>query len=342
MFKKYLQFINEDLSSKPARIAILGDITFERRDLIYDPFVYLRKWLNSNDFVCANLETTLSGFTSDRFVEPRFSAEDSVLDYLGFVDLFFTSNNHSLDYGIDGLLQTINTIRTRGFQQIGTFENESEDRFVTININGKKISFIAFTQFINKRENSYKRVDDIDNLDDQLKKHIMFYDEDQLNDIVKLASMNSDFVVVYSHSDTKEFENRPESEYKKFISSIKEMGVDLIIGAHPHEFQGANDSEIYSLGNFFGELKIEGRYPINYGCILTFEVIDKIQNMKYIPISTVYVLERPYVIPLSMIEKNQIIGITEEQRKSLMDKLNEIRNTFKHNNLKEEILTKED
>jgi len=339
MFKKYLEFINEGLSSNTIRIAVLGDIVCENRSLPTikntDPFLHVRKFLNEHDFVCGDLETTFSGSTSDRFTEPRFTSDDQFATLLKFIDLVFTSNNHSLDFGIDGLLRTIHILNSNGISYIGTFKSKNQSRYISINIKGRRFSFISFTQFINKREGTYDRISNKEDLNLELSKHLMFYNRNELESTIKQAKEDSDFVVVYSHSDTQEFGMRPTEKYREYIQSIKEMGADIVIGAHPHDFQGAIESSIYSLGNFFSLANIPNKYPINYGCILSIEIKNSDIKYQYIPITTLPNGDFYEVVPFSKIEDDKIKWITRSHKKDLMDKLKEIRQTFKEFQLKE-------
>lgn len=340
MFKKYLQFINEDLDNKSIRIAVLGDIVCENRALRSikesDPFEYVRKFLIDHDFVCGDLETTFSGSTSDRFTEPRFTSDDSFASLLNFMDLAFTSNNHSFDFGIDGLLRTLDILTSNGISYIGTFKGENQSRYKSISIKGKTFSFISFTQFINQREGTYSRISRKKDLNSEWNKYIMFFDRIELEKTIKEAKENSDFVIVYSHSDTVEFSQRPTPEYQQYIQSIKDMGADIVIGSHPHDFQGAIENMIYSLGNFFSISKILPRYPVNYGCILSIEIKNGRFNFKYIPITTVSKGEIFKVVPFSMIEDRSLDWISEPQRNELLNKLKEIRQTLKEFNLNED------
>ena len=340
MFKKYLEFVNEAVNSKTIKIAVLGDIVCENKSLKSiqgsDPFSYIRKFLVNHDFVCGDLETTFSGSTSDRFTEPRFTSDDSFAKTLNFVDLMFTSNNHSLDFGIDGLLRTLNVLDSNGISYIGTFKSANQPRYISIDIKGKRFSFISFTQFINQREGSYERITQKENLNSEWNKYLMFFDKDELEKTIKDAKEDSDFVIVYSHSDTSEFSQRPTPQYQQYIQSIKNMGADIVIGSHPHDFQGALSDSIYSLGNFFSVLNIPNKYPVSYGCILSIEIKNSELNFRYIPITTIKKGDVYKVVPFSMIEDGSINWISQPTKHELLSKLNEIRQTLKEFNLKED------
>jgi poly-gamma-glutamate capsule biosynthesis protein CapA/YwtB (metallophosphatase superfamily) len=341
MFKKYLEFINEE-KDRSLSIAFLGDIMGGVKSLpsikFDDPFKYIKDFLLSHDFVCGDLETTLSGSTSNRFSEPRFTTDDILARKLSeFVDLLFTSNNHSFDYGIDGIERTLDILNSNGIQNIGTFKSEKEPRFKIIHINGKRVAFISTTQFINRRLNSYERISSIYELNPTWKKHILFYEDSIIESIIKDAKNNSDIVILYIHADTTEFSTRPKEEYVNLINKLRGLGVDFVIGSHPHDFQGASENSIYSLGNFFSTSYIPPQYKINYGCVCVSNFSNDRISSKFLPIATIKnpINEFYYVVPLFMIESGYIEWINENTKKDMMDKLEDIRKTFKFFNLEE-------
>jgi poly-gamma-glutamate capsule biosynthesis protein CapA/YwtB (metallophosphatase superfamily) len=333
MFTKYQEFIKEDKTSSELNLAFLGDIFCEELNSPdSDPFRYIKPILLDSDFVCANLETTFSGFISDREYIAKFSTDDSFIKNLNFIDLLFTANNHSLDYGIDGLMRTIDIIKGAKIDFVGTSKFE-KNPFKIFSINGVKVSFISSTQFINERNGGYSRINSIQDLPSEWKDHLEFYDKDLMISTIKEAKSLSDLVVVYIHLDCKEYEIEVESEIKSLMIDLKKQGADLIIGGQPHVFRGGDSEITYSLGNFFGQYEWP-KYPLQYGCILFSEIQGgKIRN-SYLPISTIKNdLGNHYVIPLSYIEENRIKGISKSDTDRCINKLTEIRNLLKKMNL---------
>jgi poly-gamma-glutamate capsule biosynthesis protein CapA/YwtB (metallophosphatase superfamily) len=330
------------------KIAFLGDIMCENRALLSvvnaDPFIYLKQWLYTTDFVVGNLETTFSGETSDY---PKFSSNDLLADELSsFVDLVFTANNHSYDFGEKGVERTIEILDEFGIAHIGTNLLPKIRRVYDNTINNHKLSFLNYTQFLNETKNDpiFKGV----NAPETQPGLINFYSEAKVKETVNLAKERSEIVVVgvhqsYTKSNARELSRNSTREQREFLASISNLGVDVVIGGHPHYFQGAellDDGKIivYSLGNFFSTMN-SPEYKINCGCIMAMNC-DSFTNINYtfLPIATVQNSknEHYFVIPLAPLEGGNYDWVTEEQRKILLGELENIRKTLRTCSLIEE------
>lgn len=125
-------------------------------------------WKESGDFffdadiVVANLETPLNPKKPASLVPEvmlsnmYFNANLDMFDvfsglgnYKGF-DVLATANNHSLDQGEDGVVQTIEFLDQKGIQHVGTARSENErDAFPIVEKNGIKIAFLSYTFSLN-------------------------------------------------------------------------------------------------------------------------------------------------------------------------------------------------
>jgi poly-gamma-glutamate synthesis protein (capsule biosynthesis protein) len=96
-------------------------------------FAALRKIMHGSDAAFTNLEGTFPTRNSYPAAEPRatwISVDPAMLkelQWLGF-NLFSNANNHALDFGIDGLLNTIREMKQAGAVYAGTGENLGEAR----------------------------------------------------------------------------------------------------------------------------------------------------------------------------------------------------------------------
>jgi poly-gamma-glutamate synthesis protein (capsule biosynthesis protein) len=117
------------------RIALTGDSILQRRLLSQsDPVLRpLFGLIRDTDVAFTNLETLANDFRGDPALESggsHFGAPAWVLDELaeaGF-DLFATATNHCLDYGISGLLHTIEALEARGLSYAGIGRNLEDAR----------------------------------------------------------------------------------------------------------------------------------------------------------------------------------------------------------------------
>jgi poly-gamma-glutamate synthesis protein (capsule biosynthesis protein) len=99
-----------------------------------DPqFVALRDVIHGSDASFTNLEGTFPGHNSYPAAEPRatwISVDPAMLkelQWIGF-NLFSNANNHAMDFGIDGLLNTMQAMRGAGAVYAGAGENLGEAR----------------------------------------------------------------------------------------------------------------------------------------------------------------------------------------------------------------------
>lgn len=102
-----------------------GDAMVFRRFAEYEGFTKLRDFIGQGDFRYLNLETTVHDFETYGAALSGgswFCAEPEVLDDMhkyGF-NILTTANNHSHDYGIEGLLKTLEYVKKAGFPCAGT------------------------------------------------------------------------------------------------------------------------------------------------------------------------------------------------------------------------------
>ena len=111
-------------------------------------FKYVKKYIEKADYSLANLETTLAGNDVYPYSSyPMFNSPDELADSLknaGF-DLLSTINNHSYDKSDLGVSRTLKTLKEKGFDTVGTRENESDDDFLIKEINNIKVGFTSYS-----------------------------------------------------------------------------------------------------------------------------------------------------------------------------------------------------
>jgi poly-gamma-glutamate synthesis protein (capsule biosynthesis protein) len=310
-----------------------------------DPFKYIKKWLYTTDFVVGNLETTFSGKTSNY---PKFSTNDLLADELStFVDLVFTANNHSFDHETEGVKRTIQVLDEFGINHIGTNDIPKIRRSFDIEIKGHKLTFLNYTQFLNetKQDPVFKGVNYPETPTDLI--HI--YDETKVKEAVNLAKERSEIVIIGVHSsprksNTRELERYTTKRQREFLASVSDLGPDVVLGGHPHYFQGADVLEegkviVYSLGNFFSSMWNPPHYMTNVGCVMIMNC-DSYSNINYtfLPIATVKNKKSGhyYVIPITPVEGGAYNWLDEEQRDELLSELERIRKNLRECSLIEE------
>ena len=149
------------------RIRATGDIMFHPSQLdgAYDyktntynfehSFKAIKSIIREADIAIANFEGTTAGNEVYAYQGyPLFNAPDEALDAIknaGF-DILSTANNHSLDTRKAGIIRTIEQIKARGMEPIGTFTSKPETRVLIKDVKGIRFAFMAYTEMVNGLE----------------------------------------------------------------------------------------------------------------------------------------------------------------------------------------------
>ncbi len=130
-----IESVRPSFASSTLRLLLTGDSILQRRlqsrdDAVLSP---LFDRVRAADVAFTNLEVLANDYRGDPALESggsHFGAPAWVLDELvaaGF-DLFATATNHSLDYGVSGLLHTLGAMEARGLSFAGTGRNLEDAR----------------------------------------------------------------------------------------------------------------------------------------------------------------------------------------------------------------------
>ncbi len=205
-------------------------------------FPYITEYVSDADFAVANLETTLAGTAKPYQGNPMFNCPDEIVDAAknaGF-DMLLTANNHSYDSQQVGFERTIRTVREKGLLNLGTMLSGEEPKFVVQEINGIKIGMIAYTYEDSAVGNSVPALNynpmqaggyDIINCF----RHAApepFYAALETQ-IAEMRQQGAEAIVLYIHWG-QEYKLEPNSYQTSMAQRLCDLGVDVIIGGHPH------------------------------------------------------------------------------------------------------------
>jgi poly-gamma-glutamate synthesis protein (capsule biosynthesis protein) len=297
--------INGELEEKVSTIRLLavGDIMFHspqykaaynHENNSYDfnhSFKHIKKYLEDADIALANFETvtredvSYSGFP--RFNTPKESL--LALKEAGF-DILATANNHCLDQGKKGLINTINNIHEYGMKNIGTYIETNN--ILIEEVEGIKIGFLSYTYGLNGMDGMLSK--------EELSYMVNRIDEEKIKkDIEKTKSLDADITVVFIHWGN-EYEREPSSYQIELGEKMVDWGANIILGSHPHVIQksqiinknGKDNFIIYSLGNFISNQRkdtMDNSYTED-GIMIQLEIEKnftkgetEIKNIGYIP-----------------------------------------------------------
>ena len=209
-------------------------------------FTEVKPIIEQYDLKYYNQETILGGTSLGLSSYPLFNSPQEVGDAfmnMGF-NLVSLATNHSLDYGERGLINSINYWgKQEGVIAAGSYE--SEESRVTPRImekNGITYTLLSYSTLTNGLRIPYGK----DYLFDLYSEEKVKADIERIRDKVDVVMVAMHWGVEYTHTPVQE-----EKTIAKYLASL---GVDIVIGTHPHVIQPIdfidNTMVIYSLGNF--------------------------------------------------------------------------------------------
>lgn len=232
-------------------------------------FTYLEPIIKNYDLRYYNQETIIGGGKPSSY--PRFNSPDAIgknLVNIGF-NLVSLANNHSLDKNESGLVYSLNFWKQQtGVKTAGSYSSfEERDNIPIYEQNGIKYAFLAYTVGTNgltvpSGKDYYLNV---------------YSDELAQKNIIQARNNGAEVVIVSMHWGT-EYTHTPTNEQRKIAAYLSSLGVDLIIGSHPHVVQPIeyvnNTLVIYSLGNLISTQRSLGLNKV-IGLLVGTDIVVK-------------------------------------------------------------------
>ena len=256
--------LEKKVENYQAKIFMVGDALIhwgvyndaKQSDGSYDfkPMLEAIKPISSKyDIAYYNQETILGGASLGYSSYPLFNSPQEVGD--AFIDAGFNmvslATNHTMDKREQGVLNSVEYWKSKPNVVTSGQWSSEEDREASITkiyeVNNIKYAFISYTIWNNglptPTGKSYLNNE--------------YSDEKAASDIQKIRD-KVDFVIVAMHWGT-EYSFKVDYKQEEIANYLSSLGVDLIIGAHPHVIQtveSINNGKtfvVYSLGNFISD-----------------------------------------------------------------------------------------
>lgn len=246
-------------------------------------FAHVTDDLQAADIAIVNQEVVLGGEELGLSAYPCFNSPTQIGDALitaGF-NVILHATNHTLDKGIKGVDNTLNFWKTShpdipilGIHDESFTDYSTQDIYV-YEKDGLKISILNYTYGTNGIPIPQSRPLIVNMLE-----------EDKVRTDVQRAKEISDFVIVCPHWGT-EYVYTPDSYQQKWTKIFYDLGVDLVIGTHPHVIEPVewiesedNDHKMlvyYSLGNF---ISYQSKLPRMLGAMAQVTIsMDSVENL---------------------------------------------------------------
>lgn len=208
-------------------------------------FEYIKPIIKKYDLAFYNQETIIGGKHLGLSSYPLFNTPEEFGD--AFVDMGFNivslANNHTLDKGEKGIINSLNYWKTKDVLTAGSYL--SFDERVKDNIKKKNnitytlLSYTVYTNGLKVPKGKDYLVD--------------IFDYDKVKADVERLRDKVDLLIVSMHWGY-EYSNTPNQQQKEIATFLASLGVDIVIGHHPHVIQPIEYIDgtlvLYSLGNF--------------------------------------------------------------------------------------------
>ncbi len=223
-------------------IYAVGDISLRCEG---DPFAKVQHLWKDKDILIGNLETVLTNrppTVEKSYTSITLPERISFLKKASF-DSVNIANNHIIDAGVDGFLDTIKTLKKAKIGYFGGGTLKEEGTWKT-EIKGLKVTLVGYNQynFPPKKSGIFLKNIKQENILDEIRQY----------------SKECDILIVSLHWGIEKV-FYPSPEQISLSHQIIDAGAYLVLGHHPHVIQGIERYKkgliAYSLGNFQFEHK---------------------------------------------------------------------------------------
>ncbi len=232
---------------------------------------YVKDLIKDYDIKYWNQETIFGGKERGYSGYPRFNSPsefgDNMID-IGF-NMVSLANNHSMDQGEKGVLNSVAYWKEKNNVVWNGQSDSEEDRLGHIygDVNGIKYAMLSYTMHTNGLP-----------VPSGKPYLVNVYNKDKVKEDIEAVRPNVDILFVAMHWG-EEYTHKPNSNQRETAKYLSELGVDVIIGAHPHVIQPiekeGNTIVYYSLGNFISNQGDENKRVGLLGTLDITKTVDK-------------------------------------------------------------------
>ena len=227
---------------------------------------YVRDIVSEYDIAYYNQETPFAGGEPDGY--PRFSTPsefgDAMLD-AGF-NMVSLATNHTLDKGENGIINFYNYFKNKDDVVYNGIADSMDTRnnFIIGEKNNITYTMLSYTTSTNGLP--------VPSGKDYL---VNVYDAEQVKEDIESVRDKVDVLIVAMHWGV-EYATTPNASQEEIAQYLADLGVDIIIGTHPHVLQPITWIDdtlvIYSLGNFISNQYGTDDYNKLVGFMATWDI----------------------------------------------------------------------
>lgn len=234
------------------------------------PFDKVKSYFDNADYVSGNLENPILLNDEEDYEEMDkqihlHTDADAVhaLKEMNFTMLNL-ANNHMMDYGAEGLNETVSELDNIGLDHVGAGENLEEATAINYQeVNGLTIATLGYTDVLTEGFSALG-----------YRAGVAHALPDDIFPMIEEADQNADLVFVNMHWGV-EYDNEPHPRQTELARAMIDVGADAIIGHHSHvlsEVEKYKDGVIfYGLGNFVFD---QGWSRTKDSAIVQYDLLD--------------------------------------------------------------------
>ena len=247
-------------------------------------FKHLTEYTSALDYAAVNLETTLCGTSREYSGYPYFNCPDTIVDgamNAGF-DMMLTANNHSYDTGIDGYKRTVEVVREKGMETLGTMASPEDPKYSIQEINGIKIGMLCYTYAYSVTADGRPSLNGNPHISEAgicnyfHSEHLPAFYAEVETYLAEMEEAGAEAFMMYIHWGV-EYQTHSNATQQAMAQKLCDLGIDVIVGGHPHVVQPMDLLEstvdpdhrtvcIYSVGNAVSNQRTGGSelFPKGY------------------------------------------------------------------------------
>ncbi|WP_253899946.1 CapA family protein, partial [Corallococcus carmarthensis] len=257
---------------RPVTLVVGGDVTVgyhyeeyfddqvakgkTREEMFAYGFREVRPIVDSGDLFVVNLECPYTASTEKLPKNFNFRARPELVNVLtaGRVGVVSLANNHMMDYGAQGLLDTLGALDAAHIPYFGAGRNLAEARRpAVLTVGGLRVAFLGYF-FLGTRNIEPREVYATDTTPG-VAGHFSDVEvmERMLREDIAAAKAQADLVLPFFHWGI-EGNTTPEPYQVRLAHAAIDAGAAGVLGSHPHVLQSMELYQgrpvLYSLGNF--------------------------------------------------------------------------------------------
>ncbi len=270
----------EEIKASKLSLVMVGDALLHSsvyndayKNGVYDfssQLEYIKPIIQKYDLAFYNQESILGGTSIGLSDYPTFNSPQEFGDAMvdaGF-NLVSLANNHTLDRGEKAVLNSCEYWKTKDVLTAGSYTSFEEANEIKIKEkNGIKYTLLSYTYGTNGIP--------VPSGKEYL---VNLYSDEKAKEDIEKVKDKVDIILVSMHWGT-EYQTEPTEEQKRQANYLSSLGVDIIIGTHPHIIEPItyiNDTlVIYSLGNFISAQSTNNDYNTMVELMTSVDIIKE-------------------------------------------------------------------